>query len=148
MKWIFIILIMITASCKTKQNVVSESKKQDSVIYVEKTHVDTIYIHPSNITATIPISQIKDTSIIMHSKGQATAKLIIKDGKINCEAYCDSLYKIYLNTTKTYHQSSFNENNKNTTQKQYCNRLFWFAIGVLTAFIGIIILGIIIFKFK
>ncbi|NSW46204.1 MAG: hypothetical protein HPY79_10370 [Bacteroidales bacterium] len=148
MKWILIILIMITVSCKTKQNVISSSKMQDSVLYIEKTVIDTIYIQPSTVTATIPASQIKDTSIIMHSKGQATAKLIIKNGNINCEAYCDSLYKIYLNTTKTYHRSSFNEKNKNITEKQHCNRWFWFALGALTTFISTIIIGIIIFKFK
>lgn len=148
MKWILIILMMITVSCKTKQNVISSSKMQDSVLYIEKTVIDTIYIQPSTVTATIPVSQIKDTIIINHSKGQATAKLIIKNGKINCEAYCDSIYKLYLNTTKTYHRSSFNDENKNITEKQHCNRWFWFALGVLAAFISTIFLGIIIFKFK
>lgn len=145
MKWILIILIMLTVSCKTKQNIVSSSK--DSVIYVERTVVDTLYVKPSTITATIPISEIKDTSIILHSKGQATAKLTIKNGKINCEAYCDSLYQLYLNTTKTYHQSSVNEQKKNI-EKQPCNRWFWFALGAFTSFISLIVISIIIFKFR
>lgn len=145
MKWILIILIMVTVSCKTKQNIVSSSK--DSVIYVERTVVDTLYVKPSTITATIPISEIKDTSIIMHSKGQATAKLTIKNGKINCEAYCDSLYQLYLNTTKTYHQSSVNEQKKNI-EKQPCNRWLWFTLGAFTSFISLIVISLVIFKFR
>lgn len=148
MKWMVIILILITTvSCRTKQNTVSIIKHRDSVIVVEKTIIDTMYIPSSNASATIPITLIKDTTIINHSKGQATAKLTIKDGKINCEAYCDSLWKIYEKNTTTSYQQLINseQQNKNVINKT-CNKWFWLALGAITSFVGLLVLSLIIFK--
>lgn len=148
MKWIILIIIILSVSCRTNQNAVSIIRQKDSVILVEKIIIDTMYIPASNVTATLPVANIKDTVIIRHSKGQATAKLIIKDGKINCEAYCDSLWKIYQkNTTNTYQQKINSDERKQTYLTRPCNKWFWFVLGFLSAFISIIVLSIIIQKF-
>lgn len=135
---------LILTGCNVKKHSI-QTHVHDSIVFIEKIKIDTITVPSSIATAVIPLSNIKDTTIINYSNGQARVKLVVKNNKINCEAYCDSLYKLSLNKTITYKNTS----NKNTSvsNSKTCNILLYVAIGVLVGYLSLGLI-LILLKFK
>lgn len=146
------ILPFLFISCSVSKQLTTTSSLQhkDSIIYIEKVKVDTVIIPKSEAIATLPLQQLKDTIIINHSKGQATARLVIKQGKINCEAYCDSILKLNINREKeTQKYTAITDKSTSFTKiSKQCNRFLWFSVGFITAILilALSIIGILIFK--
>lgn len=131
----YIIISILFIACSGRKNILNSDKTtyHDS-IYVEIVKVDTFKI-PQEITHIEyqPIT-LHDT-IIVEKNSRSKAVLRVKDKKITCEAYCDSVQKAYLSsiiTTQNRHQVS----NSIRVQKDAIKprNKFWegFAVGVIS----------------
>lgn len=108
MKLFTIFIGLLLFGCCGPRNIQhSEKTTQNDSIYIEVVKVDTLKI-PQEITRVEYQPKIMHDTIIVQKNNRSKAILRVKDKKITCEAYCDSIYKTYLSSIKT------TQNNRHT----------------------------------
>lgn len=131
------LICLILSSCANSGKVSTVSK--DSLIYIEKSRIDTLYIPAGQAEITLSPQLIRDTvwTYLEKTEGRAKVQIIRQLDSIIVRARCDSIIHPVLSTEKISHQSRQTDSQVISARDK--DRM-WMLIALLMAFlIGILI---------
>jgi hypothetical protein len=148
----YIAIIILTVACATvkkSRKTTSEVTAKDSVIYVEKVHIDTFKIKADSTHIVLTPYSFKDTMWTYIEKTNGRAKVTIQRIRdtVYITGYCDSVIKLLLNTEKTVFTShSIEQKQTDISTKKTSNKAAKWIVA--TAAIFLILLLIIVITIK
>jgi hypothetical protein len=158
---LFLLLTMYALfSCRTAKSVASNSasntteQKGDSLIYIERMHIDTVKVAAESASLTIPFKLLKDSLINYMEKSNGRAQVIIqrKGDSILVQANCDSLMQLLISRDKElrkWQQYALDHKETKTTTTVYVKPPTWFVwLLIIAALLAALSIAVQIFKIK
>lgn len=78
----------------------------DSIVYIERTTIDTVKIPADTIYKSFPLTVFKTDTIIEYRTGRASSKVQSQSGVLYVTTKCDSLQELVLSTQSELKQLS------------------------------------------
>lgn len=131
------LICLIFSSCVNSGKISTVSK--DSLVYIEKSRIDTLYIPAGQAEITLSHQLIRDTvwNYLEKTEGRAKVQIIRQLDSIIVRAACDSIIHPVLSTEKISHQSR--QMDAHTASDKNKDRM-WMLIALMMAFmLGILI---------
>lgn len=144
-----LLILTLLTSCRAMQETTIETTQSDSVVYVDRTIVDTFRVPSETLEFLVPFEVLKVDTLIQFKNGRASTKLTYTNGNIKIDTKCDSLEKLVLRTEKYIKQQksfqkSINSKSKIITKpvRWYHKTALWVCLLFTLYFIGKLLFNI------
>lgn len=130
------LITLIFSGCKHSQKV-SETAK-DSLVYIEKSRIDTLYIPLQSAEIGLTPALLRDTiwTYLERSEGRAKVQVVRLKDTVMVRAICDSVIHPVISTDRYRFQSSEKVKAVDNSEKIKSRKpLMWAFLAVFLAFI-------------
>ena len=141
---IYISIAVLFFSCKARKQIETTETivSSDSVVYIERTTIDTVKFPADTIYQSYPISVFIHDTVIEYRKGRASSIIQSNSGVLSVTTKCDSLEKLVLSTQTELKELTRVNSTKEVRESKTKEIPWWYKASFWLVLIAIVFLVI------